>query len=143
MRVDSAVLIRNAIAAVEHRQDVADLIAKVGRHRFRLCQDRHLRAQSRIAHQCADVERRWHDHTADVAPLRREVRLRCARLVRVPAPMTGASNAEIDAARVKHVEHAEALGHRDRGGLAELHGGGADADPLGGGGDLTDQHRGR
>ena len=44
---------------------------------------------------------------------------------------------------MERLEHAEALDDSDGGGLAELHRGGADANPVGGGGDLTDQHRGR
>src|ERR1700730_16092733 len=44
---------------------------------------------------------------------------------------------------MKRLEHAEALNDSYGGGLAELHRGGADANPVGGGGDLTDQHRRR
>ena len=43
---------------------------------------------------------------------------------------------------MERVEHPEGLDDRDSGGLAELHGGRADANPLGGGGDLADQHGG-
>ena len=44
---------------------------------------------------------------------------------------------------MERVEHPEGLDDGDGGGLAELHGGRADANPLGGGGDLADQHGGR
>ena len=119
--------------------------AKSGATASWLLQHRHLGAQARIAHQRADVERRRDDHAVDVAPLagRLGLWLLIAVLDRLPAPLPGPPDAEVDAAGVERVEHSEALDDRDRRRLPELHRCRADTNPVGGGGDLTDQHRGR
>ena len=62
-------------------------------------------------------------------------------LDRFPAPLTRPAHAKVDAAGMKRLEHPEALDDGDGRRLAELHRGGADANRVGGGGDLADQHR--
>ena len=135
----------DVVAAVQHGEDVADLLGEVRRHRFGLLQDRHACAQPVIAHQGADVERRRDDDAVDVAPFPGRLGLWRAVLVldRLALPLTGPPNAEIDSTGMERVQHPEALDDRDGGGVAELHCGGADADAVGGGRDLTDQNRGR
>ena len=141
MRVDTV----DVVAAVEHREYVSDLVAEIGCDGFWLLQHRHLRSQSRVAHQRADIERRWDDHPVDVAPLtgRLGFWLPIAVLYRFPAPLSGPPDAEVDAAGVERVEHSEALDDCNRCRLPQLHRCRADTNPVGGGGDLTDQHRGR
>ena len=85
-------------------------------------------ARSRsLAHQGLHVERRRHHHAVHLSPLRRRRgRARLLVALRLGALLPGPTDAEIDAAGVERVEHAEALGDGDRRGVAELHGRGAD-----------------
>ena len=142
--VACASTLADQIAAVEHRQDVVDLIGEVRRDGLGLLQDRQFRAQPWIAHQRADVERRRDDHAADVAPFDRRRGLRIRRRVPdgLPAALTGTSHTQVDAAGMECGERAEALDHGDGRRLTELHRGGTDANPVGGGGDLADQDGG-
>ena len=120
--------------------------AKSGDDGFGLLQHRHLGAQ---AADCASA-RSCRTAAGQSRRRRRAIgwaasALACASPVldRLPAPLSGPADAEVDAAGVERVEHSEALDDRDRRRLPELHRCRADTNPVGGGGDLTDQHRGR
>ncbi|CPZ48490.1 Uncharacterised protein [Mycobacteroides abscessus] len=60
----------------------------------------------------------------------------------VPDAMSGAAQPEVDASRIKRVENTEALHHRRGGGGRDLDSARADADPVGGSGDMRDHQRG-
>ena len=63
------VVVVDLVAAVQHGEDVVDLIGEIRGDRFGLLQHRHLRTQP-VGDDGAHVERRRHDHTVDVAPFR-------------------------------------------------------------------------
>ncbi len=142
------VVVVDPVAAVQHGEDVVDLVGEVRRDRLGLLQNRHLRAQL-VGDDGPDVERRRHDDAADVTPLRWQfalgLRLRVVgRLLgRLTASLAGPAHAEVDAARVERIEHCEALDDRRCGGVAQLHRARADVDGFGGRRDLADQHRWR
>src|SRR6202044_4166290 len=106
MHVESAGL----VTAVEHREDVAELIGEVGRHGLRLLQDFHRRHDTLGVEQSAKVERQRDHHAVDFAPLPgwAILRRRALRLEPGIAPLS-AAEAKVDATRVEGVEHAEAL----------------------------------
>jgi hypothetical protein len=60
-----------------------------------------------------------------------------------PVGPRGAADAEVDAPRMKGLEHPELLGDDERRVVRQHHAAGADPDPLSGGGERRRQHRGR
>ena len=68
-------------------------------------------------------------------------RFRTRRGFGFTAALPGPAESEVDSPGMKGRKDAEALDHRHRGGIAELHGRGPDPDVVGGRGDLADQHR--
>ena len=120
------------------------MIGEVGRDGLRLLQDRHRRHDALAIQQSLEVERQRDHHAVDFAPLPRRAILRrwALRLEPGVAPLP-AAEAEVDAARVEGVEHAEALDHRGGRRVAELDRGRPDVNSVGSRGDLPDQHRRR
>jgi hypothetical protein len=130
------------IGSGQHRHDVPELLGEVGCDGLGLLQDRHGRLHPAAAQQRAQVERRRDHHAVDFAPFARRfglLRFRRARLR--DAPLPGAAQAEVDAARMERVEHPETLDHRGGRGMTQLHGPRTDANRVGSGCDLPDQHR--
>ena len=132
------------VGAVEHREDVAELIGEVGRDGLRLLQDPHRRQHPLGVEQPAQVERQRDHHSVDFTPLPRRAVLG-RRLLRLESGVASLppAEAEVDAARIESVEHAEALDHRGGRGVTQLDRGRADPNCVGSGRDLPDQHGGR
>ena len=80
------------------------------------CCSTDIRARSwSVMHQGTDVERRRHHDAVDVAPLRRRAWAsapRAAGFLRLAAALAGPADAEVDAAGIECVEHAEGLHDR-------------------------------
>ena len=134
--------LRLPVDAVDFSIMSGRVVGEIRRDGLGLLQNRHLRAQPRIAHQCADVERRGYDDTADVAPFRGRLGFRSGVVDCFPTALARQADAQIDATGMKGIEDAKAFDDGDGRRLSELYRGGADPNRVGGGGDLTDEYRG-
>jgi hypothetical protein len=132
------------VRAVQHREDVAELLGEVRRHRLRLLQDLHRRLDPLGVEQPTQVERQRNHHPVDFAPHPRRAVLLSRRWLRLEpgvAPLP-AADTKVDTARIEGLEHAETLHHRGGRGVTQLNRGRADSDCVGSGRDLADQHGG-
>jgi hypothetical protein len=134
---------RDLVGAVEHREDVAELLGEVRRHRLLLLQDLHRRLDPLGVEQPTQVERQRNHHPVDFAPHpRRAIPIRRRLRLEPGVASLPATDTEVDAARIEGLEHAETLDHRGGRGVTQLHGGRSDANLVGSGRDLSDQHCG-
>ena len=130
------------VRAIQQGENVIHLLGEVRRQRLGLLQDRHGGCQPFQVEQSAQVERGRNDHAVYLVPHpRRPGFSRLLGLVFFGTTLPGPPNTEIDAAGIEGLEHAEALDHRDGGGVAQLDRGRAHVNCVGSGGNLADQHR--